>query len=100
VVYGDAKGDLEAFAKSFRAVRLLETVAERSRADYAWPVPFLLETQSCGRPGANFDPDTRKLTMCYEQAFDFAELYRAYVSLSAPPPPVSPAPTGRKRKSK
>ena len=96
VVYGDGKGDLEVFAQGFRLVRILEAVAQRSAADYAWPAPFTLQMQSCGRPDASFDTETRKLTMCYEQAFDFAELYRAYV----PPTPAPKTPTSRKRKSK
>jgi hypothetical protein len=45
--------------------------------------------QSCGHPGSEYDSDTRTVTMCYEQAFDFAELYRAYVPVKPPPVPVA-----------
>jgi hypothetical protein len=95
VVYDDAQGDLDVFARSFRAVRILEAVARRSAADYAWPDPFTLAMRSCGRPAAAWDDKIRTLRVCYELAFDFAELYRAYV-----PPAPPPAPATHKRKSK
>jgi hypothetical protein len=97
VVYGDAEGDFEIFARSFRAIQMLEAVAQRAAADYAWPAPFSMEMQSCGRPDAVWLDKTRTLRICYELAFDFAQLYRAYV-------PAAPAPVSgnqkRKRKSK
>jgi Putative metallopeptidase len=93
VVYGDGKGTFDDFARLFRSVRFLETVAEHAKADYVWSSPFALEMQSCGHPGADWDDEARKVTVCYELAFDFAELYRAYV-------PLTPAPAGQKRKSK
>ena len=39
--------------------------------------------QSCGSPNAGWDPSTRKLTLCYELASDFAELYRGYGDVRA-----------------
>jgi Putative metallopeptidase len=95
VAYGDGKGRFDAFVQLFRSVRLLETVVEYAEADYVWPSPFTLEMQSCGRPGSYWDDEARKITLCYELAFDFAELYRAYVPLT----PVL-APTAQKRKPK
>jgi Putative metallopeptidase len=95
IVYGDGAGGLEAFAKLFRSVRLLETVAEHAEADYVWPASFTLEMQSCGHPGADWDDEARKVTVCYDLAFDFAELYRAYVPLRP-----MPTPAGQKRRSK
>src|SRR6516162_9029533 len=97
VVYGDAGGDFEIFARSFRQIEMLEAVAQRAAADYAWPVSFNMEMQSCGRPDAIWLDKTRTLRVCYDLAFDFAQLYRAYV-------PDTPAPVStnqkRKRKSK
>jgi hypothetical protein len=95
IVYGDGKGTFDDFARLFRSVRLLETAAEHAEADYVWSSPFTLEMQGCGHPGADWDDETRKVTVCYELAFDFAELYRAYVPLTP-----APAPPGQKRKSK
>jgi hypothetical protein len=91
VVYGEAKGRLEATARAARSIQLLETVDQHVGEEFAWPAPFTLEMQSCGFPNASWALPTRKLTLCYELAADFEELYRAYGA----------APTdGRKRKSK
>jgi len=95
VAYGDAEGDLEIFARSFRQIQMLEAVAERAAADYVWPAPFSMEMQSCGRPEAVWMDKTRTLRICYNLAFDFAQLYFAY--LPATPQPVS---TNQKRKRK
>jgi hypothetical protein len=66
-----------------RSIRLLETVAEHAAEEFAWPAPFTLEMQSCGYPNARWDLATHKLTVCYELAVDFADLYRAYGDGSA-----------------
>ena len=78
VVYGPAEGRIATARQVASAIRLLETVAGRAAEDFAWPAPFALEMQSCGSPNAGWDPSTHKLTVCYELAGDFAELYRGY----------------------
>ena len=98
VAYGNAQGNLEVFARSFRAVRILETVAQAAAADFAWPAPFAMEMQSCGRSDAAWSDKTRTVRVCYELAFDFVQLYRAYVA-AAPTTPASASPK-RNRKSK
>lgn len=85
-VYSDAPEQLAGFARGFRAVRILETVAQRSSADYAWPAPFTMEMRSCGQPDAAWSEENRTLRICYELAFDFAQLYEAYLSAAAAPP--------------
>jgi hypothetical protein len=95
VAYGDAEGDFEIFARSFRQIQMLEAVAQRAAADYSWPAPFNMEMQSCDRPEAVWLDKTRTLRICYELAFDFAQLYRAYV----PAAPAS-ASSNQKRKKK
>ncbi len=80
VTYGDGKGNLDAYAKGFRDLRLLEAVTERAEDNLAWPAPFALEMQSCGFINARWVVTTRKLTLCYELAADFAELYRDFNS--------------------
>ena len=72
VVYGNAEGDFEIFARSFRQIEMLEAVAQRGATDYAWPAPFNMEMQSCGRPDAVWLDKTRTLRICYDLAFDFA----------------------------
>jgi hypothetical protein len=89
VVYGDGKGNYDRLAALFRSIRFLETVAEHAQETYLWPYPWTLAMETCGRPGSDYDTDTRTVTMCYEQAFDFAELYRAYVPVKPVPIPVA-----------
>jgi hypothetical protein len=88
VVYGDAEGNFEGFARAFRAVRILEAVAERSASAYSWSAPFTLEMMSCDGPNAGWDDETRTVKICYQLAFDFAQLYLAYVQPGPPPAPV------------
>jgi hypothetical protein len=97
VAYGNAQGDLEVFARSFREVRILETVGQAAAADFAWPAPFTMEMQSCGRSDAAWSDKTRTVRVCYELAFDFAQLYRAYVAAASTTASGNPK---RKRKSK
>lgn len=78
VTYRKGDGELAAFEQSFRAVRLLETIADHESELYAWRRPFTLQAQACGEPGAGWDLATRELTICYELASDFAQLYRQY----------------------
>jgi putative metallopeptidase DUF4344 len=83
VVYGPAEGRIATARQVATSIRLLETVAGRAADDFAWPAPFTLEMQSCGSPNAGWDPSTHKLTVCYELAGDFAELYRGYGDVRA-----------------
>jgi len=77
-IYGEGKGELAIFAQSFRTLKLLETVAGHSADELAWPVPFTLEMQTCGNINAAWNDETRKLTLCYELAADFAALGRDF----------------------
>ena len=78
VIYRDATGKLELFARSFRALRFLELFADYARERYAWPHPIVMEMRSCGDVGARWTIPTRTLHICYEMAKDFADLYRDY----------------------
>jgi hypothetical protein len=83
VVYGPAEGRTATAWQVARSIRLLETVAERAADDFVWPAPFTLEMQSCGFPNARWDLATHKLTLCYELAREFADLYRDYGDVRA-----------------
>jgi putative metallopeptidase DUF4344 len=87
LTYGEAKGKLAVYAKAFREIRFLETLAEFIGERYAWPQPFTMEMLSCGEVGASWH--ARKLKICYEMAQEFAELYRDYGDKLKPkkPPP-------------
>ena len=91
VIYSEGKGDLDVYAQGFRSVRLLETVAEHAADQLRWPAPFTLEMQSCGFINATWTGSIRKLTICYELAADFAELYRDFNAVAL---------ANRKRKSR
>ncbi len=73
VIYGEAKGDLEVFARANRDIHFLETVAEHVCDRIAWPRPFVIEMRTCGESGASWK--ARRLTLCYELAEEFAQLY-------------------------
>jgi hypothetical protein len=44
--------------------------------------------RSCGHPDAAWSEENQTLRICYELAFDFAQLYEAYVAEAASPPPA------------
>jgi Putative metallopeptidase len=83
VIYGPAEGRSSTAREVAQSIRLLETVAEHAADEFAWPAPFTLEMQSCGYPNARWDLPTHKLTLCYELAAEFADLYRAYADARA-----------------
>jgi hypothetical protein len=91
MVYGEGEGNLDVIAQSLRSIMLLEAVADRAASAYAWPAPFTLEAKTCGYVNAAWDSTTHKLTLCYELAADFADLYRVYGETRE---------SGRKRKSR
>jgi hypothetical protein len=78
VTYGPAEGEAATAERIARSIRLLETVAARASDEWAWPAPLVLEMQSCGFPNARWDIRTRTVTLCYELASEFADLYRDY----------------------
>jgi len=83
VVYREAKGDLIPYVQGLRAIHLLETVAEHAADGLAWPSSLTFEMQSCGDINARWSEESRKLTVCYELAADFGELYRDFGFASA-----------------
>jgi hypothetical protein len=83
VIYGPTEGRTTIAQQVAQSIRLLETVAEHAADEFAWPAPFTLEMQSCGYPNARWDLPTHKLTVCYELAPEFADLYRAYDDVRA-----------------
>jgi len=85
VIYGDGGKDkqLEPIANVSREIRLLEPVAELAAESFVWPTPLALEMKSCGFINATWFAEARKVTLCYELAADFADLYREYGIASA-----------------
>jgi len=56
-----------------RQMRVLEAFANHAADRYVWPRPFLIEARSCGEPNARWK--NRTLTLCYELASEFTELF-------------------------
>jgi Putative metallopeptidase len=83
VIYGPTEGRTTTAKQVAQSIRLLETVAEHAADEIAWPASFTLEMQSCGDPNAHWDLPTHKLTLCYELAPEFADLYRTYADVRA-----------------
>ena len=50
----------------------------RPTEEFVWKAPFTLEAKSCGESGANWNPFTRKVTLCYEMAAELADVYKQY----------------------
>jgi hypothetical protein len=63
---------------------LLKTVAARMADAYTWPAPFAIELQGCGYPNAQWLAKARKLSLCYELAADFADIYPGYGERKTP----------------
>jgi hypothetical protein len=70
----------EIFSRGFRRMMILETVADHLADRYVWRRPINLEMSTCNEPAAHWDLQTQKITVCYELAADFAQLFRDYSS--------------------
>ena len=98
-VYGEDKSGLDVNARSFRALRLLESVAERAAEQFVWRKPFTIELQSCGKPGAHWDLMSHRLTVCYEMAEEFVHLYHQQTLEPKPGPMAANEPIARNIKT-
>jgi hypothetical protein len=78
VSYEVGKDKLEMFARFFRSIRLLETIAAKAADHYRWPRPLAVEMKSCGVPSAQWSFRSATITLCYEMAAELAHLYRDY----------------------
>jgi hypothetical protein len=63
-------------ANILRHMRLFETIAAHMTDRFAWPKPWTIEARSCGDANARWKQ--RNLTLCYELASEFAELFLRY----------------------
>ena len=85
VSYADAGDKFDIFSRGFRKMMLLEVVAGHLSDRYAWRAPVKLEMRTCDEPAARWDLSTRSITVCYELAADFGQLYRDYSEALRPP---------------
>jgi len=75
ITYGDTK-KYAVQEKILRDMGLFETLAAHLADRYAWPKPFTIEARECGMANARWSH--RVLTLCYEFAGEFIELYQGY----------------------
>jgi hypothetical protein len=79
ISYGEATGDLTVYARTFRTIRFLESIAEHAAEKFVWkPDPITMEIRTCGDVDGYWSIKDRKLNLCYEMAQEFAQLYRDF----------------------
>jgi hypothetical protein len=84
-------------ARVLRHMGLLEALAAHAADRYVWPNPFSIEARSCGEANARWKQ--RTLTLCYELANYFVELYEGYSSKLPRKFRAAPCLTGKMKKS-
>jgi hypothetical protein len=77
VTYEDDK-KYAAQARILRDMGLLDALAAHAAERYVWPKPFSMVAKSCGEPNATWNIGAKTLTLCYELANEFVELYQGY----------------------
>src|SRR6266700_2671295 len=78
VTYEPGRGQLDAYSRSFRSIRFMETLSEHASGRYVLPRTITMVMKGCGESGAMWTPSTLNLTLCYEMADEFVELYQGY----------------------
>jgi hypothetical protein len=82
-LHAEGNGKLDAFARSFRSIGFMAALAAYMSSRYVLPRPITLAMKSCGDANARWDPPTLTVTLCYEMAEDFVELYQGYTEKAA-----------------
>lgn len=82
VQYDDPGERFEIFARVFKSIQLLETIARCASDRFVWRAPIKIEAKVCGMPSAEWNIPTRTLTVCYEMAEEFATLWSSYANAS------------------
>jgi DNA-binding XRE family transcriptional regulator len=78
IEYGPGTGKMDVYARTFRAIGFLETIANYAADLVVWPRPISILMQTCGESNAEWTPGGHKELLCYEMAEEFLELYRGY----------------------
>ncbi len=74
--YGPASHDFEDFRAGLIANRFLDTIAARLNDSLRIPRTIVLETAHCEEPNASYDPDTHRVTLCYELFKSLSDRFR------------------------
>lgn len=64
--YGRASPEFEVFRAGLIENRFLDTIALRLNDSLKIPTDITLATAHCAEPNASYDPDTHRVTLCYE----------------------------------
>lgn len=75
VVYNEAKGDLDVYAKTFKDLQFLERIAGMASNAFVWRSPFTMEMETCGYVNAFWSVKNRKVQVCYELVDSYVRLY-------------------------
>ncbi|MBI3652388.1 MAG: DUF4344 domain-containing metallopeptidase [Acidobacteria bacterium] len=76
VVYTKVKNkDFAKFQTELQREKVLEGIAADLNDTFALPTDVYLTFTECGEANAFYDPETRKLSMCYELIEDFYEVF-------------------------
>jgi hypothetical protein len=78
VAYGEVKYPLDIFERAFRATGVMERTSGYLVDGYAWRTPFTVEVKTCGQPDAHWNVPSHTVTLCYEMADDFVQLFKAH----------------------
>jgi len=65
-IYGPATPEFEDFRSGLIANRFLDTIAVRLNDSLRIPRDITLNTAHCAEPNATYDPEARRVTLCYE----------------------------------
>ena len=66
----DNPGKYKPYADELKSRKILESLAEELRTNYALPGPLTMTATQCGEANAFYSPDDHSITYCYELAAD------------------------------
>jgi hypothetical protein len=89
IIYGRPEGELDIVEQVLRVSGIVEHVADRLVDLYVWNRPFTIEMLTCGDSSTKWVGSDHKITLCYELAEEFVQLYKLHgeeplASLSPP----------------
>ena len=74
IAYGDAPGGLAPYRDLLRTIRPLEEVRDFATRNFDLPRRLTIEAKACGEPDAFWDPQERRIVLCYELLAVYADL--------------------------
>ncbi|MBK8283633.1 MAG: DUF4344 domain-containing metallopeptidase [Ahniella sp.] len=67
--------DFKEWNTAFRKERALEGIAEELNSMVRIPSPIALSLEECGEANAFYDPEARRVSLCYEMASELIDLF-------------------------